>query len=93
MDKEETARRIAWEEELRAKVIAEVQELYGGTKMPPEMMATALVEADSGPPAVPEKDSGLLASPNDTSPTKSPISLNDMSTTKSPTSARGDYTL
>lgn len=74
-EEQETARRTAREEGFRAKVIAEAQELHGGTKMLPEAMATSLVEADGGAPAVPEKDSHRLVSSNDTSPTKSPTTL------------------
>ena len=73
----ETARRIEWENEFRDKIIAEVQELHDGTR-PPEMTATPLVEADAGPPAVPEKDSSHLApSSVGTSTLKSPVSLNN----------------
>lgn len=70
-EQEESMRRLAWEEGYKAKVMAEAEELHGGTKILPEMMTTALVEADAGPPAVPEKDSYLVTSPNISSPTRS----------------------
>ena len=79
----EAARRIEWEHQFRAKVFAEVQELHGFTRMPPELKPTPMVEADAGPPAVPEKDSEFVLSPDRSSTFQTPISPNDDCTNSS----------
>ena len=79
----EAARRIEWEYQFRAKVFAEIQELHGFTRLPPELKPTPIVEADAGPPVVPEKDSEVVLSPDRSSTFQTPISPNDHSTSSS----------